>query len=90
MRELLVESRPVPDGWGGIRVLEYSILIEEKRDGSFLCESYGVRIAERGSGNQSAVRDVTCRAARIDELVDLLARNEVRPGHLLDVVMDWL
>jgi hypothetical protein len=40
--------------------------------------------------NLSAVPDVTTQIGRIDELMELLIGNEVMPGHLLDVVMDWL
>ena len=90
MRELWVDSRRVSDEEGRSRIFDYAILIGERDLGTFSCESYGVKIAERGSGNLSIIPDVTTRIARIDELMELLIRNEVLPGHLLDVVMDWL
>ncbi len=90
MRELLVDSRRVTDEAGRPRTFDYAILIGEHDTGPFFCESYGVKIAERGSGNLSLVPDVTTSIARIDELVDLLVRNEVAPGHLADVIVDWL
>lgn len=90
MRELLVDSRSLTDEMGKIRTFDYAILIGEHQTGSFLCESYGIKIAERGSDNSSVVPDVTTRISRIDELIDLLLRYEVLPGNLLDVVMDWL
>lgn len=90
MRELWVDSRQVTDENGVVRVFDYTILIGERDTGPFFCESYGVKIAERGSGNLSVIPDVTTRVGRIDELVTLLIRNTVLPGHLLDVVMDWL
>ena len=90
MRELLVDSRCLTDEMGKTRVFDYAILIGEHEAGPFFCESYGVKIAERGSGNASAVPDVTTRISRIDELMELLLRHEVLPGSLLDVIMDWL
>lgn len=90
MRELLVDSRRVTDETGGTRTFDYAILIGEQDTGPFFCESYGVKIAERGSGNLSLVPNVTTSAARIDELMDLLLRNTVLPGHLVDVIADWL
>ena len=90
MRELLVDSRSLTDEMGEIRVFDYAILIGEHQTGSFFCESYGVKIAERGSDNSSVVPDVTTRISRIDELMELLLRYEVLPGNLLDVIVDWL
>lgn len=90
MRELLVESREITDEEGRRRVFDYAILIGEHDAGPFFCESYGVKIAEREGGSASFVPDVTTRVVKIDELMELLVRNEVLPGHLLDVVMDWL
>ncbi|MDE6107838.1 MAG: hypothetical protein K2F83_04085, partial [Oscillospiraceae bacterium] len=34
--------------------------------------------------------NITVSIPRIDELVDLLVRNQVSPTHLRDVVDDWL
>ena len=90
MRELLVDSRCVSDAQGRMRTYDYIILIGERDTGPFFCESYGAKIVERGSMNLSAVPDVTTQIGRIDELMELLIGNEVMPGHLLDVVMDWL
>lgn len=90
MRELLVDSRAVTDEAGRTRTFDYAILIGEQDTGPFFCESYGVKIAERGSDNLSLVSDVTTSIARIDALVELLLRNEVTPGHLADVIVDWL
>ena len=90
MRELLVDSCHVMDEHGKIRIYDYLILIGERDTGPFFCESYGVKIVERGSMNLSVVPDVTTQIGRIDELMGVLIRNEVLPGHLLDVIMDWL
>ena len=90
MRELLVDSRRVTDESGRTRIYDYAILIGEQDMGPFFCESYGVKIAERGTGNLSLVPNVTTSAARIDALMDLLLRNSVLPGHLLDIIADWL
>ena len=90
MRELWVDSRALTDEMGKRRVFDYAILIGEHQTGPFFCESYGVKIAERGSENSSVVPDVTTRISRIDELMELLLRHEVLPGNLLDVIVDWL
>ena len=90
MREMLVDSRRVTDESGRTRIYDYAILIGERDTGPFFCESYGVKVAERGTGNLSMAADVTTSAARVDELMDLLLRNAVLPGHLLDVIADWL
>lgn len=90
MRELWVDSRRITDERGQTRIFDYAILIGDRDTGPFFCESYGIKIAERDSTNLSIVPDVTTQIGRIDELVTLLIRNEVLPGHLLDVVMDWL
>ena len=90
MRELLAGSRQVTDEQGRVRTYDYTILIGEQDTGPFFCESYGVKIAERGSRNLSMAADVTTSAARIDQLMELLLRNQVLPGHLADVIADWL
>lgn len=90
MRELLVDSRYLTDEVGKTRIFDYAILIGEHQTGTFFCESYGVKITERGSNNVSIVPDVTTRVSRIDELMELLLRCEVLPGGLLDVITDWL
>ncbi len=90
MRELLVDSRHVTDEVGNTRIFDYAILIGEHDTGPFFCESYGIKITERGSGNLSMAPDVTTSISRIDELMELLVRNQVAPGHLVDVIVDWL
>lgn len=90
MRELLVDSRCVMDEFGKSRTFDYAILIEEHDANPFFCESYGIKIAEQGSQNLCLVPDVTTNLTQIDALMDLLLRNEVLPGNLLDVIIDWL
>lgn len=90
MRELLVDSRCVTDETGKIRMFDYAILVGEHDAGPFFCESYGIKITERDSGNLSLVPDVTTSIARIDELMELILRNQVLPGNLADVIVDWL
>lgn len=89
MRELFLQTLELADQTGSIRRYDYSILIGEMDVGPFACESYGVKIAEQG-GEQACVANVTCSAARIDELSGLLLRNSVTPATLNDVLSDWL
>lgn len=89
MRELFLQTVELTDQAGTVRRYDYSILIGEMDVGPFACESYGVKVAERGGG-QACVANVTCSAARIDELSGLLVRNGVTPAALNDVLSDWL
>lgn len=89
MRELFLQTVELADQAGTVRRYDYFILIGEMDVGAFACESYGVKIAEQGGG-QASVPNVTCSAARIDELSGLLVRNGVTPATLNDVLSDWL
>ena len=82
MRELLVES-PRDCGY------RYMILVDEMTVGGMSCESYGVRVTGP-DGECAEIPNITVSAGRIDELVDLLRRNQVSPVTLRDVVEDWL
>lgn len=90
MRELKLDVYSLYPDLTDIGPYDYSILMEEVAVGSFLCESYGVRVTSRSSGESSEVTNVTVSTSRIDELMDLLVRNQVSPIHLRDVVDDWL
>lgn len=90
MRELFLETLGVKDAAGVMRNYDYSILIDEMDVGPYSCESYGVKIAEQGGGQTAVVPHVTCSISRIDELSDLILRNQVTPVTLEDVVADWL
>lgn len=89
MRELFLQTLALPDESGAVRRYDYSILIDEMDVGPFSCESYGIRVAERGGAEASAPH-VTCSAARIDELSGLLLRSGVTPVTFHDVLSDWL
>ena len=89
MRELFLQTLKIPDESGKRRSYDYSILIGEMDVGPFSCESYGVRVAERG-GTEASAPNITCSAARIDELSELLLKNGVTPTTFYDVLADWL
>lgn len=89
MRELFLETVELSDQSGAIRRFDYSVLIGEMDVGAYSCESYGVKVAEQG-GEQASVENITCSAARIDELSTLLVHHGVTPSSLRDVVSDWL
>lgn len=90
MRELLVASECVYGLEGQERKYTYSILVDEMNVGAFSCESYGVKIAEQATGHTAMVSHVTTSIPRIDELMELLIRNQVTPTGLRDVIDDWL
>ena len=89
MRELFLKTLELSDETGAIRSYDYSILIDEMDVGPYSCESCGIRVSERG-GAQASAAHVTCSAARIDELSELVVRNGVTPTTLNDVLSDWL
>ena len=89
MRDLFLKNLKLRDEQGGIRSYDYYITIGELDVGKYACESYGVRIEEQG-GMQASVDNITSSIARIDELSELILRNEVTPVTLADVVSDWL
>ncbi len=88
MKEMLVGNHEVETE--GRRPFEYYILVGQMEiNGAFACESYGVKIVGP-DGREAAVPDITISVSRIDELMELLRRNNVPPEHLRDVVEDWL
>lgn len=90
MRELSVVQKQAQDETGREYLYDYSILVGEMTvSPGVSCESYGVRIRERG-GESSEVPNITVSISRIDELMELLIRNTVTPCTLRDVVEDWL
>lgn len=90
MRELPVARIQIRDEKGKVHSYEYDILVGEMAvSGGISCESYGVRVAEDG-GDCMEIQNLTVSISRIDELLDLLVRNEVTPCTLRDVVDDWL
>lgn len=90
MREMLVGSRGAVGEDGIPRQFDYSVVIGEMAmGGSFACESYGAKIAERG-GDSRTVPNITVRAERIQELMETLMTHTVAPASLQDVVEDWL
>ena len=89
MRELFLQTLTLPDESGGWHSYDYSILIDEMDVGPFSCESYGIRVAEK-DGAEASAPNITCSAARIDELSELLLKNGVTPTTFHDVLADWL
>lgn len=90
MKELLIRTITLKDQQGSLRTYEYSILIDEMSVGPFSCESYGLRVAELGSGEECEVPHITTSISRIDELSELVVAGGVTPVTLRDVVSDWL
>lgn len=90
MRELFVETRTVRGEDGVDHQFDYSVVIGEMEvGGRFSCESYGVKVAER-DGDVAVIPNITVNISRIDSLMELLARNQVGPTGVGDVVADWL
>ena len=91
MRELFVERRTVRGEDGVSHCFDYYVVIGEMEVAEhFSCESYGVKVAQRGGTEAAEIPNVTTSVARIDELLEWLTRNFVTPSTLRDVVEDWL
>lgn len=90
MRKLYVDTSVLRDERGGERCYDYHIVIDEMDVGPFACESYGLQVMERGSGETCTVPNITCSISRIDELCALAMKGGVTPLTLHDVVDDWL
>lgn len=90
MREMTLDLAALYPGLKTSGRYDYAILVDEMNVGRFACESYGVSVTARTSGERATVPNITVNIPRIDALVELLVRNEVGPTHLRDVVEDWL
>lgn len=77
--------------WPGVTSRrQYRLLVDVVSAGAFACESYGVAVRDAATGEEAAIPHITTSLTRIDALLELLARNDVSPLHLRDVVEDWL
>lgn len=89
-QELYLGSRTAEDELGNQHSFDYFLLVGEIAAGPFFCESYGVKVAQQGTGSQCAVPNITTSAMRIDRLAELLMVSCVTPVNLPEVVADWL
>ena len=89
MREIKLEIGSL---WPDVKEgpYNYSLLVDEVEAGRFQCESYGVGVTCPSTGESARVEDITANPKRIDDLCELLVRNQVGPTHLRDVIDDWL
>ena len=84
MGELLLE-RPET----GTLDCEYSLLIGTRDVGRFACESYGVRVRNKETGESLSCPDLTLSASEIDDFLERLVRSGVTPTGLADVAAAW-
>lgn len=90
MRELKLDVYSLYPGLKDEGPYDYTILVDELDVGPFACESYGAQVVNRATGDRAEIPNITVSATRIDQLMELLVRNQVGPVHLGDVVEDWL
>ena len=90
MRELKLDLFSLYPELKGEGAYDYSILVDQVQVGAFSCESYGVSVTSRITGERAAIPNITVSVPRIDALVEMLVRGQVGPIHLRDVVDDWL
>lgn len=89
MREFLLGEQTLRTEQGRSFTCEYRVQVQETA-GRIFCESYGISITLRETGEQETVTDITVNGERIQELGELLLRNGVTPCTLRDVINDWL
>ena len=89
MKELKLDIHALYPNVGDVPY-DYLLLVDEVEAGQFRCESYGVGVKCRSTGESARVEDITVNAKRMETLCELLARNQVGPTHLRDVIDDWL
>ncbi len=68
----------------------YGLLVEDIAVDGFFCESYGVMVTDCATGQVHRRRHVTVSPGDAAALLDLLARCQVSPATLDDVLEDWL
>ena len=90
MREIYVDTSVIRDELGREYAYDYHIVIDEMDVGPFACESYGLQVKGRNSGEMCTIPHITCSIPRIDELCALVVKSGVTPLTLSDVVDDWL
>ena len=90
MRELKLDVYSLYPDLKNDGLYDYAILVDELKVGAFSCESYGAQVTNRTTGDRADVPNITVNVSRIDQLMELLVRNQVGPVHLGDVIEDWL
>lgn len=68
----------------------YFLLTEDIEAEGFQCESYGLAVRDAVTGEEAAARHITVNAAQAMALLETVARLEVTPVTLGDVVEDYL
>lgn len=86
MQEIKYREITVPAEDGRLLALSYHILTDTSQTPA----RYGVKVAERISGETAQAADLTTDARRIYDLAHQLAAHTVTPTTLPDVVADWL
>lgn len=89
MMEIKIASRTQTDESQMPRQFHYYLVVEPVETPNFVCENYGVRVAE-SQGESIAIPGITTSATRIDELLTRLVDHTVSPTTLRDIVDDWL
>lgn len=77
-----VETRP--KRW------HYALLIEDIELDGFQCESYGLCVRDLETGEETTARHITVNGPEALAVLDAVARLEVSPVTLRDVVEDYL
>ena len=89
MREFSIGQVEQSTSSGGRMTCLYQILVRDVPP-PVCCESYGIRITDKDSGESEEGPDITIFPEDIQVLAQMLLQGGVTPCTLRDVVEDWL
>ncbi len=91
MKEYLAQKKRIVKPDGSSAEVSYSIVAEilSGEDGQPVCECYGIS-AHSSCGEKAVVRAVTISLKQIQEMIHLLAENDVLPMQLSESVENCL
>ena len=85
MQDISYTSKLIHAEDGRPLALDYYIIANDGEPGR-----YGVKIIEKNSGEQAMAFDLTTKAHRICELVEISSQICVKPAGFMDVLAVWL
>lgn len=89
MRQILIGQVVFFEGMERQFTCQYYLLVRTLSD-FICCESFGVCVLNKYTGESCDIPDITVSPGRIFDLLHLLIHGQVTPCSLRDVVDDWL
>ncbi|MBE6992278.1 MAG: hypothetical protein E7430_06850 [Ruminococcaceae bacterium] len=91
MKEYLVQKKKIKNSDGNDMEVSYCIVSETlvREDGFPVCECYGISIQSE-DGEKSTVRTVSVSLRQIEDIIHVLAQNDVLPVQLSESLENCL